>query len=78
MFDAGIFCTSSELNAERPKTPLKEFTADKAFKLKHSQWFKLPMSTEEVQKHRRFQNSFRSDDWYGYSICFIKLMFYDH
>ena len=43
-------CTSSELNAERPKTPLKEHTFDKAFKLKHSQWFKLWMSTEEVQK----------------------------
>ena len=42
--------STSELNTERPKDQLKEHTFDKAFKLKHSQWFRLWLSTEEVQK----------------------------
>ena len=43
-------CTSSVPNAEILKAKLKEHTVDKAFKLKHRQWFRLWMSTEEVQK----------------------------
>ena len=43
-------CTSSVPKVERPKAQLKEHTFDKGFKLKHCQWFRCWMSTEEVQK----------------------------
>ena len=43
------FCSASVLNVDRPKAQLKEQTIDKAFKLKHCQWLRLWMSSEEVQ-----------------------------
>ena len=43
-----FLCASSVPNVVRPKARLKERTFDKDFKLKHTQWFRLWMRTEDV------------------------------